>query len=134
TSLKGFARANELANNLNQNIQELVDAQITATEARISSAQGHVFLFSILVIPVTTLLLLLFIYWVSRPIEQVKHAIHQLGDNDYERTIRVGGPADLHQLGNLLDWLRQRLDELEQEKRKFLRHMSHELKTPLAGL
>jgi hypothetical protein len=27
------------------------------------------------------------------------------------------------------DWLRQRLIELEQQKRLFLRHISHELKT-----
>ncbi len=133
-ALNGFARASDLANELNRNIRQLVDDQITQTEARIGRAQGQVFLFSVLVIPITTLLLLLFIYWVSRPIGQLTQAIHQLGDNDYEHPIHVGGPADLNQLGQLLDWLRQRLNELEQEKRKFLRHMSHELKTPLAGL
>ena len=133
-ALDGFARASDLANELNRNIRQLVDDQITETEARIGRAQGQVFLFSVLVIPVTTLLLLLFIYWVSRPIGQLTQAIHQLGDNDYERPIHVGGPADLNQLGDLLDWLRRRLNDLEQEKRKFLRHMSHELKTPLAGL
>ena len=41
---------------------------------------------------------------------------------------------DLERLGRQLEWLRMRLLELAQEKNKFLRHMSHELKTPLANI
>jgi two-component system sensor histidine kinase GlrK len=46
----------------------------------------------------------------------------------------VGGPTDLQALGRQLEWLRVRLLELAQEKNRFLRHMSHELKTPLANI
>jgi two-component system sensor histidine kinase GlrK len=48
--------------------------------------------------------------------------------------IAVYGPADLRRLGRHLDWLRQRLAHLEADKSRFLRHISHELKTPLAAL
>ncbi len=44
------------------------------------------------------------------------------------------GPEDLQSLGERLDWLRRRLAELEAEKNRFLRHLSHELKTPLTAL
>ena len=40
----------------------------------------------------------------------------------------------MERLGKQLEWLRVRLLELAQEKNKFLRHMSHELKTPLANI
>ena len=40
----------------------------------------------------------------------------------------------MQRLGRQLEWLRLRLLELAQEKNKFLRHMSHELKTPLANI
>ena len=41
---------------------------------------------------------------------------------------------DLERLGHQLEWLRHRLLELAQERNRFLRHMSHELKTPLANI
>jgi two-component system sensor histidine kinase GlrK len=40
----------------------------------------------------------------------------------------------VRQLGLQLDWLRLRLMELDADKARFLRHVSHELKTPLAAL
>jgi two-component system sensor histidine kinase GlrK len=71
---------------------------------------------------------------IARPIAQIDSAIRQLGSADFEREIRVSGPADLQSLGERLDWLRRRLTELESQKNRFLRHLSHDLKTPLAAL
>ncbi|MEM8549073.1 MAG: HAMP domain-containing sensor histidine kinase, partial [Pseudomonadota bacterium] len=58
----------------------------------------------------------------------------QLGEGQFSRAIAVSGPRDLESLGVQLEWLRIRLLELAQEKNRFLRHMSHELKTPLANI
>ena len=71
---------------------------------------------------------------IARPIAQIDAAIRQLGSADFEHPIRVSGPADLQSLGERLDWLRRRLTELEAQKNRFLRHLSHDLKTPLAAL
>ena len=71
---------------------------------------------------------------IARPIAQLDAAIRQLGGAHFERRIAVGGPEDLKTLGERLDWLRRRLVELEDEKNRFLRHLSHELKTPLTAL
>ena len=71
---------------------------------------------------------------IARPITEIDSAIRQLGSADFERPIRVSGPADLQSLGERLDWLRRRLTELESQKNRFLRHLSHDLKTPLAAL
>jgi two-component system sensor histidine kinase GlrK len=72
--------------------------------------------------------------YIARPIAELDASIRQLGAADFIRPIQVRGPEDLTILGERLDWLRRRLAEVEAEKNRFLRHMSHELKTPLAAL
>jgi two-component system sensor histidine kinase GlrK len=85
-------------------------------------------------VPGTLILVLFFTLLVARPIRQIDVAINQLGRSGFSRKIEVKGPSDLERLGRQLEWLRMRLLELAQEKNRFLRHMSHELKTPLANI
>ncbi len=85
-------------------------------------------------VPGTLFLILIFTLLVARPIRQIDLAIGQLGESGFSKPIEIKGPTDLQRLGRQLEWLRLRLLELAQEKNKFLRHMSHELKTPLANI
>lgn len=85
-------------------------------------------------LPGTIILVLFFTLLVARPIRQIDRAINQLGQSGFSKPIQVTGPTDLEKLGGQLEWLRLRLLELAQEKNRFLRHMSHELKTPLANI
>src|SRR5690348_7730471 len=72
--------------------------------------------------------------YIARPITEIDGAIRQLGGADFSQPIAVRGPEDLRYLGRRLDWLRRRLEEFETQKNRFLRHVSHELKTPLTAL
>ena len=89
---------------------------------------------SIAIVPVTVGVILIFLLLIGGPIRQLDRAINQLGEGGFSREISVDGPSDLKALGRQLEWLRVRLLELAQEKNRFLRHMSHELKTPLANI
>jgi len=79
-------------------------------------------------------LAILFAVLIARPIRQLEGAIRQMGSADFSRAIEVNGPEDLRYLGQRLEWLRTRLSELEQQQNRFLRHVSHELKTPLTAV
>lgn len=72
--------------------------------------------------------------WLGRPFKRLSQAIAGLGGNTLDRPIEISGPADIQLLGRQLDWLRLRLVELDEDKSRFLRHVSHELKTPLSAL
>ena len=71
---------------------------------------------------------------IARPIRQLDQAIRRMGTADFTHAIEVNGPQDLRYLGQRLEWLRTRLNELEQQQTRFLRHVSHELKTPLTAV
>jgi two-component system sensor histidine kinase GlrK len=75
-----------------------------------------------------------FTYLFGRPIRAIDRSINELGRGTFSRPIAIRGPADLERLAAQLEWLRVRLLDLAQEKNRFLRHMSHELKTPLANI
>ncbi|PXW99546.1 two-component system sensor histidine kinase GlrK [Sphaerotilus hippei] len=72
--------------------------------------------------------------WLTRPLRRLQGAIVALGENQLDAPVAISGPADLRRLGEQLEWLRLRLTELDSDKARFLRHISHELKTPLAAL
>ena len=123
-------RVTRLSVILNTHIElELSDLQESTGRAQQISAWQTAAL-----VPGTLILVLFFTLLVARPIRQIDRAIDQLGKSGFSKPIEVKGPTDLERLGRQLEWLRVRLLELAQEKNRFLRHMSHELKTPLANI
>lgn len=71
---------------------------------------------------------------LSRLIGRFERAVLALGRGDLQKPILLDGPGDLRWLGRWLEWLRKRLISLEEGRAQVLRHMSHELKTPLVAL
>lgn len=111
-----------------------IEAGLARMQNSTAELQRYLFWQSAGVILLTALLVTLFTLLILRPIRQIDQAISQLGQGAFSRTISVRGPMDLMALGQQLEWLRLRLLELAQERNRFLRHMSHELKTPLANI
>src|SRR5882672_8875258 len=112
----------------------LIDREVESMRRTGERAQRILWLQLAATIPLGVLLAIGVTIFIARPIRQLDQAIRRLGAGEFESAIQVVGPADLKYLGGRLEWLRQRLIELEQQKRLFLRHVSHELKTPLTAL
>jgi two-component system sensor histidine kinase GlrK len=111
-----------------------IDTELSALGTRTDAARRELLLESGLLVPLALAAMLSVYLGISRPIRLVDRAITELGSGNFARPIAVRGPSDLQRLGAQLEWLRLRLLELAQERNRFLRHMSHELKTPLANL
>jgi two-component system sensor histidine kinase GlrK len=83
---------------------------------------------------IAIILAFLFAVLIARPVRQLDQAIRRMGTADFKHAIQLSGPEDLRYVGQRLEWLRSRLHELEEQKARFLRHVSHELKTPLTAV
>lgn len=115
-------------------INEQIDTELASLEAQTGAARRQLFLEASLLLPLLLLAVLAFAFGLGRPLRQLDRAITELGGGNFVNPIAVRGPVDLQRLGIQLEWLRNRLFELAQERNRFLRHMSHELKTPLANI
>lgn len=72
--------------------------------------------------------------WLSWLFDALAAAIANLGEPKPAATPPIGGPTDMHALAQRINAVRQTLEALENDKELFMRHISHELKTPLANL
>jgi two-component system, NtrC family, sensor histidine kinase GlrK len=132
--LPRFVALNDLANSIAASGNRQIDARLAELQRQTVSTQKRLFWQSALLAPLTLIAILALTLSIGRPLRAIDRAISELGRGTFSRSIEVSGPRDLERLGAQLEWLRLRLLDLAQERNRFLRHMSHELKTPLANI
>lgn len=129
-----FTQLSALVDRIAQQSHAQVDTEVAALEAQNLSARTRLLWQTAPLLPLALIAVIVLTLGVGRPLRQLDRAISELGQGAFTNPIAVTGPHDLERLGGQLEWLRQRLLELAQERNRFLRHISHELKTPLANI
>ena len=129
-----FAALHSTARILQTSGDNFVQIQLHVLEDEMRAARRRLQLLALALIPLTLVLAAIFSGMINRPIRQLKAAIQQLRRGDLRALPKLTGPQDIVELRNEIDWLRQQLGEIDAQKIQFLRHVSHELKTPLASL
>jgi two-component system, NtrC family, sensor histidine kinase GlrK len=132
--LEALARLGEVNEKLAYAAQQVVEHQNGALLATLDANRTRLGWQVAAAILGSVLLALVFGLWLVRPLGRLERSIDDLGANRFDTPVDIRGPADLRRLGRRLDWLRQRLADLEADRQRVLRHVSHELKTPLASL
>lgn len=129
-----FRDLDALNTNIAQQAQFLIETQNNALADRIETARTRLMRLVVAASGLAAALALAFGVWLARPFKRLERAIVGLGENRLHEPIDIRGPADVRRVSQQLEWLRLRLTELDADKARFLRHVSHELKTPLAAL
>ena len=121
------ARSRELINHQAETIRNATD-QISFTLLK-----------SLLIIPLSFLIAIFFSRLIANPLKRliVKIQLLQQGNFQQATTYKqrpVAGFIEITEINEALDTMRARLHALELQKSSFIRHISHELKTPLAAI
>ena len=129
-----YTHVHDTLSSLGQKTSADINARLEVLQVSAMETQRRLFWQAAALVPVMALIVFVVVNLLARPLRQVDQAISELGRGTFSRPVAVQGPSDLERLGRQLEWLRVRLLELAHEKNRFLRHMSHELKTPLANI
>ena len=134
TVIRQFGAMNERAGRIVAQADASIEKDIATLHANAAGARQSLLWQLWAVLPVGVLLIIGTLLLIRRPVRQLEAGIRRLGEGNFDEGIRVDGPRDFVALGQRLDWLRQRLRELDEQKTRLLHHVSHELKTPLTAL
>ncbi|WP_332816320.1 sensor histidine kinase [Ramlibacter sp.] len=129
-----FREFDGLNSGIAREVHNLINARNKSLRERLDASRSRLMQQVVLAIALAALLAAGLGIWLARPFQRLERAIVGLGENRLEEPIDIQGPADVRRLSQQLEWLRLRLTELDADKARFLRHVSHELKTPLAAL
>jgi two-component system, NtrC family, sensor histidine kinase GlrK len=134
TLTRQFSTLSALVDKVAEQSNAQIDAEVASLQHQTDHARARLFWEAAGLLPVTLIEIITLTLMVGRPLRQIDRAINEIGHGSISHPITVSGPHDLERLGKQLEWLRLRLLEVAQERNRFLRHMSHELKTPLANI
>lgn len=132
--IEQFVAASERAQAIIARSNQLIDREVESMRETADKAQRIVLWQLLALVPVAVFLVVGFTILIARPIRELDSAIRRLGSGQLAGEVAVSGPEDLEYLGGRLEWMRRELIDLEQQKNRFLRQVSHELKTPLTAL
>ena len=131
---ESFRTLDRLDGQIAEAVRRLDDERSAALQTQLEDGRASVGTQVLGAIVLAALLALAFGVWLTRPLKRLERAIAGLGENRMDHPVDIRGPSDMRSLGRRLEWLRLRLKELDEDKARFLRYTSHELKTPLAAL
>ncbi|MCI2285212.1 HAMP domain-containing histidine kinase [Colwellia sp. MSW7] len=142
TSLEGlqkeFKQLINISEQLNTRSNELINQQAQAIKN--STAQvSHTLLKSLFIIPISLFIAGFFIILITKPLKQLTLKIQQLQQGNFQQDYDLKeepslGFIEIKEINDALNRMIGRLHALELQKSSFIRHISHELKTPLAAI
>jgi len=128
-----FVDLTEVSRKIHLRSDELINNQadkIDDTAKQVSDTM----LIGLLIIPITLIIAVVFIYLITTPLKLLIAKIQSLEQGDFEKEIKLKGSPEIREIADALEIMRLRLHALELQKSSFIRHISHELKTPLAAI
>lgn len=100
----------------------------------VKSIQVSLYLFSALISILVGMLSFGMSYIITSPVDEVTQVARDISKGNFSRKVTVKGHDELAQMAEALNYMSSELQNLEENRKKFVSDVSHELKTPLATI
>lgn len=128
-----FVVLTDLSQKIHSRSDELINQQADAID-KTANQISDTMLVSLLIIPMALFIAGVFIYLITTPLKLLIAKIQSLEKGDFDKEIKLNSSPEIREIADALEVMRLRLHALELQKSSFIRHISHELKTPLAAI
>jgi two-component system sensor histidine kinase GlrK len=71
---------------------------------------------------------------INRPLRELTQGTRKIASGEFTHRLPVKGPSEFKELAKDFNAMTEKLGELDQMKKEFVAHVSHELKAPLAAI
>ena len=107
-------------------------AIITPVKATVSTLQMQLYIISLIMALLATVLAIIISKHISNPIEQINLSAKALAKGDYDIRFHAKGFLEIEELSDTLNTAAEELSKVEKLRRELLANISHDLRTPLA--
>ncbi|MBQ3426069.1 MAG: HAMP domain-containing protein [Clostridia bacterium] len=107
---------------------------VSSITETISTIRTSLIIFSILIAFVVGGMSIGTSHIITQPISEFIEVAQAISKGDFSRRAKVKGMREIAQMGEALNYMCDELNALDEKRKNFVSDVSHELKTPMAGI
>lgn len=107
---------------------------VSAISDTITTIQNSLIIFCILIILIIGILSVVISFTLTQPITEFMEITRAISRGDFTKQAKITGMGEMAQMGKTLNYMCAELNALDEKRRNFVSDVSHELKTPMAGI
>lgn len=107
---------------------------VSAISKSIDAIRTSFVLFSFLLLFIIIIITVMISYVVTKPLGEFINVAKAVSKGDFSRRVTVKGSHEMEQMGQAFNFMCDELTELDEKRKNFVSDVSHELKTPMAGI
>ena len=107
---------------------------VSSINDTVKTIRTSLIVFSMLIVFIIGIISIGISYVLTQPFSQFIEVAHAISKGDFSRRAAVKGMSEIAQMGRALNFMCDELNALDEKRKNFVSDVSHELKTPMAGI
>ncbi len=107
---------------------------LSSIDDTVDTIQANLILFSIIILFTIGLISVGISYVITKPITEFTSVARAISKGDFTQRVVVKGIREMKDMGQAFNFMCDELNALDEKRRNFVSDVSHELKTPMAGI